>query len=150
VRGLQVEGYEHDPEYLKRLELEVLRIAGMLIDIAIREIMRSAKWVMEFTDNPWEARFTVVYHDGFEDYVYDNEAKKMFRAPLERIVPILLRYGDVGIIDYPQKGFRMIVKRDRVIDDIKGRFVERLKWVVEMGLKQTVNGWFEELEELYS
>jgi hypothetical protein len=145
-----LEGYEYDPEYLKRFEMEVLRISEKLFELMIREIMRSAKWVMEFTDDPWGARFTVVYHDGVDDYVYDNSVKKMFRAPLERIVPILLRYGDVGIIDYPEKGYRMLVKKDRVIDDLKDRLIERLKWVVERGLKRTVNEWFEELSELYS
>jgi hypothetical protein len=145
-----LEGYEYDPEYLKRFEMEVLRISEKLFELMIREIMRSARWVMEFADDPWGVRFTVVYHDGVDDYVYDNVAKKMFRAPLERIVPILLRYGDVGIIDYPEKGSRVLVRRDRVIEDIKDRLIERLMWVVEKGLKQTVERWSEEWSELYS
>jgi hypothetical protein len=145
-----LEGYEYDPEYLKRFEMEALRIVGKFFDIMIREVMRSVRWVMEFTDDPWGARFTVVYHDGFEDYVYDNDAKKMFRAPLERIVPILLRYGDVGIIDYPQKGFRMIVRRDRVVEDLKARLIEMLKWVVEEGFEGAFRRWSEKWSDLYS
>jgi hypothetical protein len=145
-----LEGYEYDPEYLKRFEMEVLRISEKLFELMIREIMRSAKWVMEFTDDPWGARFTVVYHDGVDDYVYDNSVKKMFRAPLERIVPILLRYGDVGIVDYPEKGFRMIVKKDRVIDDLKDRLKEMLRRVVEEGFERALEKWSEKWSELYS
>jgi hypothetical protein len=145
-----LEGYEYDPEYLKRFEMEVLRISEKLFELMIREIMRSARWVMEFTDDPWGARFTVVYHDGVDDYVYDNSVKKMFRAPLERIVPILLRYGDVGIVDYPEKGYRMIVKKDRVIDDLKDRLKEMLRRVVEEGFERALEKWSEKWSELYS
>jgi len=146
VRDLQLEGYEFDVEYLKWFEMEASRISGKLFEIVVREVMRSVKWVMEFTDDPWRARFTVVYHDGVDDYVYDNSVKKMFRAPLERIVPILLRYGDVGIVDYPEKGFRMLVRRDRVVEDLKDRLMEMLRWVVEEGFERAVEKW----SELYS
>jgi hypothetical protein len=138
-----LEGYEYDPEYLKRFEMEVLRVLGNLVEVMIREVMRSARWVMEFTDDPWGARFTVVYHDGVDDCVYDNSVKKMFRAPLERIVPILLRYGDVGIVDYPEKGSRMLVRKDRVIEDLKDRLIEMLRWVVEEGFERAVEKWSE-------
>jgi hypothetical protein len=145
-----LEGYEYDPEYLKRFEMEVLRISGELVELMIREIMRSVKWVMKFTDDPWRARFTVVYHDGVEDYVYDNSVKKMFRAPLERIVPILLRYGDVGIIDYPQKGYQMIVTRDWVVEDIKDRLIAMLEQIVREGFERAVEKWSEKWSDLYS
>jgi hypothetical protein len=145
-----LEGYEYDPEYLKRFEAEVLRIYEKLFEVIIREIMRSARWSMEFTDDPWRARFTVVYHDGVNDYVYDNSVKKMFRAPLERIVPILLRYGDVGVIDYPQEGYRMIVTRDRVVEDIKDRLIAMLEQIVREGFERAVEKWSEKWSELYS
>ena len=145
-----MEGYDYDPDYLKRFELEVLRIYEGLFEVMVREVMRSVRCVMEFTDDPWGARFTVVYHDGVEDYVYDNDVKKMFRAPLERIVPILLRYGDVGIVDYPEKGYRMIVRKDRVIEDLKDRLIEMLRWVVEEGFERAVEKWSEKWFELYS
>jgi thiol-disulfide isomerase/thioredoxin len=119
--------YEYDPEYLKWFEKEVLVMLGMFWEATRQTIMESVGRVMEHTNDPWGVRFTVVYYDGFEDYVYDNEVRKMFRAPLERIVPILLRHGDVGIVDYPEKGSKMLVRRDRVIEDLKDKLVEKLR-----------------------
>ena len=119
--------YEYDPEYLKWFEKEVSVLLGMFWEVTRQTIMESVRRVMEPTDDPWGVRFTVVYHDGFEDYVYDNDAKKVFRAPLEGIVPILLRYGDVGIVDYPEKGSKMLVRRDKVIEDLANSLVEKLR-----------------------
>ena len=147
---MRLEGYEYDSEHLKRFEMEALRLCGGLFEIVVREVMRSAKWVMEPTDDPWGARFTVVYHDGFVDYVYDNEVRKVFRAPLEGIVPILLLHDDVGIVDYPEKGSKMLVRRDRVIEDLKDRLIEMLKWVVEEGFERAFKRWSEKWSDLYS
>ena len=127
MRGLQLEGYEYDPEYLKWFEREASVLLGMFWEVTRQTIMESVRRVMEPTDDPWGVRFTVVYHDGFEDYVYDNDAKKVFRAPLEGIVPILLRYGDVGIVDYPERGSRVLVRRDKVIEDLANSLVEKLR-----------------------
>jgi len=124
---LRLEGYEYDPEYLKWFEKEVSVLLGMFWEVTRQAIMESVRRVMEPTDDPWGVRFTVVYHDGFDDYVYDNEVRKVFRAPLEGIVPILLRYSDVGIVDYPEKGSKMLVRRDKVIEDLANSLVEKLR-----------------------
>jgi len=83
--------------------------------------------VVEPTDDPWRARFTIMY----PDLVYDNVARKVCRVSIERVLPILVRYGDVGVLDYPGLGSNVLIRRERVIEDLKDRLIEMLKAVVE-------------------
>jgi hypothetical protein len=123
------EGYEFDADYWKKYVSEYWAIVGLLMEFSKRGVVESVLRVMEPTDNPWGARFTIVYNDGVADYVFDNEDRKVFVAPFVDIIIILLRYGDVGIIGYPNKDSRMLVKRDKVVEDLQRSVALLLKMV---------------------
>jgi hypothetical protein len=129
VRGLQSdghesgvgEGYEFDVDYWKKYMSEYWAWVGIFIEFSRRSIIESVLRVMEPTDDPWKVRFTIVYSDGIADYIFDHEDKKVFVAPFRDIILILLKYGDVGIVGYPEKGSRVIVRRDKVIEDLENK-----------------------------
>jgi hypothetical protein len=123
------EKYEFNVDYWIKYETEYWAVVGVFLEFSKRGVVESVLRVMEPTDNPWGARFTVVYHDGIADFVFDHVDKKVFVAPFRDIIVILLRHGDVGVVGYPEKGSKMIVKRDKVIQDLESRFALLLRFL---------------------
>lgn len=127
------ENYEFNVDYWIKYETEYWAVVGLFLEFSKRGVVESVLRVMEPTDNPWGARFTVVYHDGIADFVFDHVDKKVFVAPFRDIIVILLRHGDVGVVGYPEKGSKMIVKRDKVIQDLESRFALLLRFLFGKG-----------------
>jgi hypothetical protein len=127
------EKYEFDIEYWRKYQAEFWAMVGILLEVAKRGLIESVFRVMEPTDNPWGARFTIVYSDGIADYVFDHEDKKVFMAPFRDIIIVLLKYGDVGVVGYPEKDSRAIVRRDKVIEDLESKLGALYRMVFDKG-----------------
>jgi hypothetical protein len=121
-------------EYIYNEELERLYISEAeyvkksLIDDVIKIAMRRAEEPLESLD-PWSestARFVVSPADGIADYIYDNKTKSRFRAPMSSVMPVLIRHGDVVLLEGPGK----LVKKSRVIGELE-KLLENAKMELE-------------------
>jgi hypothetical protein len=126
-----LEGYEYDAEYWNRFRADVLLELGMFLEYVKRVVMESVLRVMEPAVDPWSVRFTIVYRDGVADYVYDNVVRKMFVAPFNDALFVLIKHGDIGVVDYSERGSKMLVRKERVVEDLKDRLIEMLREAVE-------------------
>jgi len=93
---------------LERLYMsEAERIAE--IRYVVASAMRRAEEPLGSID-PWSeaARFVVSPADGIADYIYDNKAKVRFRAPMFSVMPVLIKHGDIVLLEGPGK----LVKRE--------------------------------------
>jgi hypothetical protein len=110
-------------EYIYREELERLYVSEAeyvkksLIDDVIKIAMRRAQEPLGGL-NPWDesvARFVISPADGIADYIYDNKTKSRFRAPMSSVMPVLIRHGDVVLLEGPGK----LIKKSRVISELE-------------------------------
>ena len=110
-------------EYIYREELERLYVSEAeyvkksLIDDVIKIAMRRAQEPLGGL-NPWDesvARFVISPADGIADYIYDNKTKSRFRAPMSSVMPVLIRHGDVVLLEGPGK----LMKKSRVISELE-------------------------------
>ena len=140
---------EHN--YIYREELERLYVSEAehvkrsLIGDVIKIAMRHAEEPLG--GNPWDesvARFVVSPADGIADYIYDNKTKSRFRAPMSSVMPVLIRHGDVVLLEGPGKLIRksrVISELERMLEDAK-RELER----IERKLKRSKSRYLEELK----
>jgi hypothetical protein len=110
-------------EYIYREELEKLYLSEAdyvkksLIDDVIKIAMRRAEEPLGNLD-PWSdstARFVISPADGIADYIYDNKTRARFRAPMSSVMPVLIRHGDVVLLEGPGK----LIKKSRVISELE-------------------------------
>jgi hypothetical protein len=120
-----VVGVRH--EYRPDLEQKYLRKAFEISEFA-EEIKIAIYRVREPVTQPndaWKTRFTVSYAGGIADYIYDNVEGARFRAPAGTILPLLIKYGDVSILEGPG----MIVRKDKVVAELKRMLEEDRMWL---------------------
>jgi hypothetical protein len=136
-------------EVLERLYLsEAEYVKKSLIDDVIKIAMRRAEEPLGSLD-PWSestARFVVSPADGIADYIYDNKTKSRFRAPMSSVIPVLIRHGDVVLLEGPGK----LIKKSRVIAELE-KMLENAKRElesIEKKLKKRKSRYLEELKLL--
>jgi hypothetical protein len=122
------------------------------LDASVREVIKAAMRSAEkaLAGDPWSegtARFVVSPAGGVADYVYDNEAKARFRAPMGVVMPVLIKRGDVVLLEGPGK----IIRRQEVISELERRLSMAKKELeqVERKLKKRKSKWLEEQRELW-
>jgi hypothetical protein len=132
-------------EYIYREELEELYTSEAEHVTEIRDVILSAmKRAEERCIDPWNepVRFVVSPADGIADYIYDNKSKSRFRAPMFKILPVLIKYGDIVVLEGPGK----LIKKSRVISELE-RMLEEAKGElesVEKKLKKRKSSYLEE------
>jgi uncharacterized coiled-coil protein SlyX len=108
-------------EYIYREELEELYLSEAERIAEIRDVMLSAvRRAEEPLGNldPWSdstARFVISPADGIADYIYDNKTRARFRAPMFRVMPALIKHGDIVLLEGPGK----LIKKSRVISELE-------------------------------
>jgi hypothetical protein len=127
--------HEYRPDLEQRYVAEAERIAEFAEEIK-RAIYR-VRGPVASSEDVWKARFTVSYAGGIADYIYDNLEGARFRAPAGAVLPVLIKYGDIAILEGP--GF--VVKRERVVEELKRLLEEDRMW-----LKRTKR---KDLKEVY-
>jgi len=137
-------------EYIYREELERLYLSEAdyvkksLIAETIKFAMRRAEEPLRGLD-PWSestARFVVSPADGIADYIYDNKTRARFRAPMSSVMPVLIRHGDVVLLE----GSGKLVRRERVISELEKMLEEAKKELeeIEKRLKKRKSSYLEE------
>jgi hypothetical protein len=114
-------------EYRQDLEHKYMVEAQGIVEFA-EEIKAAVYRVREPVVSPgdvWKARFTVSYAGGVADYIYDNVEGARFRAPAGTVLPVLIKYGDVSILEGPG----MIVRKDKVVAELKRMLEEDRMWL---------------------
>ena len=137
-------------EYIYREELEKLYLSEAERIAEIRDVilsaMRRAEEQLGSVD-PWSdstARFVISPADGIADYIYDNKTRVRFRAPMFRVMPVLIKHGDIVLLEGPGKLIRksrVISELERMLEDAK-RELER----IERRLKRSKSRYLEELK----
>jgi hypothetical protein len=121
--------------YERRLEEEFEREAES-VDGGVREaVLNAVRLACEPAgpDAVWKTRFTVVYERAHA-YVYVNDAKLFFKPrSARRLLPVLLRLGDVGIVDEDGVEPYVVVRRERVrkqLEEELNRLIEVERYLV--------------------
>jgi tRNA uridine 5-carbamoylmethylation protein Kti12 len=135
--------YYYDPE-LENQYLNEAERAKYIKDV-IAEVVKRV-WEPLSAD-PWTeptVRFVASPADGIADYVYDKESKRRFRGPLLRLLPVLLRYGDIAVLE----GAGKLVRRSRVIGELERVLSEKRRELeaLEKKLKKRRSSYLEELK----
>jgi len=122
------------------------------------ELIKSAIWRSKepYSYNPWRFQghvFVVRLLDGIADYIYTNYMK-YFRAPAHVILPVLVKVGDIVIIEERAVcGIdTYIVRKEKVIKTLEQRLgeVKRELEQIEKKLVKSRSRWLKEICELYS
>ena len=142
--------------YSRELEEKMLEAAREIREFS--ELIKSAIYRSQepYTYNPWKFRehvFIVKLHDGVADYIYSS-SMKYFRAPAATLLPILVKMGDIVIIE--EKAVQgidtYIVRKEKVIKTLEQRLeeVRRERDQIEKKLVRSRSKWLREIYELYS
>jgi hypothetical protein len=113
--------YTYNPKLEETYEAEAENIREFAEEIKI--VAKSVAEPIANSDQVWKARFTISYSDGIADYIYDNQQGTRFRAPAGKILPVLIKYGDVAILEGPGK----LIRREKVIEELKRQLNELKK-----------------------
>jgi pyruvate/2-oxoglutarate dehydrogenase complex dihydrolipoamide acyltransferase (E2) component len=111
------------PDLEQRYMAEAERIAEFAEEI--KTAIYRVREPVASPEDVWKARFTVSYAGGIADYVYDNLEGARFRAPAGTILPVLIKYGDVAILEGPG----VIVRKDKVVEELKRMLEEDRMWL---------------------
>jgi len=143
-------------EYNEVLEKSAVISASAIKEFA--ELIKSAIYRSRepYMYNPWNFRehvFVVRLLDGIADYIYTSYMK-YFRAPAPTLLPILVKMGDIVIIE--EKAVQGIdtylVRKERVVKTLEQRLeeVRRELEQIEKKLVRSRSKWLREIYELYS
>ena len=111
------------PDLEERYVREAERIREFADDIKIA--MSRVKKPVTHPDDVWKVRFTVSYAGGVADYIYDNVEGARFRAPAGMVMPVLIKYGDVAVLEGPG----MIIKKEDVVKELARMLEEDRMWL---------------------
>jgi vacuolar-type H+-ATPase subunit I/STV1 len=135
--------YYYDPELEKQYLNETER-AKYIKDVIVEVAKRVWEPLSGDFSSESTARFVVSPADGIADYVYDNSTRKRFRAPMFSVLPVLLRHGDVAILEGPGK----LVRKSRVVEELERVLSEQKRELeaLEKKLKKRRSSYLEELK----
>jgi DNA repair exonuclease SbcCD ATPase subunit len=141
---MSCERYEYDEEMERRFIEEAEKLEPKVREM-IKEAMDEVK---EVETEMWKkAKFVASYAGGIADYFYDTAQCKMFRGPIGKVLPALIKYGDVGISEAEGR----IVRREKVIAKLKRRIDETMQELkdIERKLKRRPSKLLEERKRIF-
>jgi ElaB/YqjD/DUF883 family membrane-anchored ribosome-binding protein len=140
---MSCEKYEYDEELERRFAEEAERLE-LKVQERLKEAMNEVK---EVESDVWgKARFVVSYAGGVADYFYDTVQCKMFRGPSAKMLPVLIKHGDVGILEAEGR----IIRKRNVIAKLKAKIdatMQELK-EIERKLKRKPSKFLEERRKI--
>jgi hypothetical protein len=141
--------YVYNEELEKLYLSEADYVKKSLIAETIKFAMRRVEEPLRGLD-PWSestARFVVSPADGIADYIYDNKTRMVFRAPMTSIIPVLIKHGDVVLLEGPGK----LVRKSSVISELEKQLEDAKRELekTEKKLKRHRSKYLEEQKLLW-